>query len=695
MRKGHRSSKCPSDKTCFKCKRRHHSLIHFEEKKNPPVEERKPMSESESVQTKNTPEKVDQPVQLTTASCSNEFSMQSVLLLTAVVEIMDRHYKPHQCRILLDSASQANLISRSMMNKLGLKELPSNVTVKGVNCTSTHSSTSSVVEIRSYYSDFRASVQCLVTDRVTASLPSSSFDVSNWILPAGVKLADPTFNQSDEIDMLIGSQWFLKLLLPGEISLTENLPILKETQFGWVIGGSYMGNTTSEMVIYSHSVTVDDLDKLIRRFWELEEISSPNQRSSEEIECEQHFMSTHRRDASGRYVVQLPLKECSSKLGDSRVMALRRFYALEGRLTKHPDLQRQYIEFMTEYEELGHCKEVFECHDKPDINKWYLPHHAVIRPSNTTTKCRVVFDASAKISGLSLNDVMKVGAITQSDLQSIVLRFRKPRYVMTTDVEKMYRQVVVDNCHSPLQRVFWRKDSSAPIRVLELTTVTYGTSCAPFLATRALNQLAIDEKEKFPMASEVVERSFYVDNALFGYDEISQAYEAQIQLIQLLKAGGFHLHKWSSNSLELLRAIPEADREQLVSFAQSGANEVISMLGLMWDPTTDELLFVSMPSCDITIPTKRQVLSLIARMFDPLGLVSPVVVIGKIVMQLTWKEDIDWDEQIKGELLQEWGHFLAAIVGINLLRRWVLVFISDLWFVVKRQLFVFCVESPR
>ncbi|XP_058817840.1 uncharacterized protein LOC131681145 [Topomyia yanbarensis] len=346
-------------------------------------------------------------------------------------------------------------------------------------------------------------------------------------------------------------------------------------------------------------------------------------------------------------------------------MALRRFYALERRLNQHPDLKQQYSEFMSEYEDLGHCKEINEFNDPPHISKWYLPHHAVIRPSNTTTKCRVVFDASAKVFGLSLNDVMKIGTIIQSDLQSIILRFREPRYVLTTDIAKMYRQIVVDDCHTPLQRIFWRKDSSSVVRVLELTTVTYGTASAPFLATRALKQLSIDERDKFPMAADIVDKNFYVDNGLFGYDDLSQARDAQNQLIHLLKAGGFHLHKWSSNSLELLETIPEADREQLVSFEESGANEVIKMLGLMWNPSTDELLFVSMPTCDIETPTKRQVLSLIARMFDPLGLVSPVVIIGKLLMQQTWKENIDWDEQITGELLKNWKYFLVAIAGIN------------------------------
>ncbi|XP_058448980.1 uncharacterized protein LOC131428938 [Malaya genurostris] len=381
LRKGHISRECPSDKTCYKCKKRHHSLLHVEERVPPSAaEDKKPSGEIDS----NTPRLVnseprsDTQTQLTTASCSSTLPMQQVLLLTAVVEIMVKNYKPYPCLILLDSGSQANLISRSMIDTLGLEQFPLNVTVKGVNSTKSHLSTCSVVRIRSNYSDFRASIQCLITDNVTVDLPTTSFDVSDWVLPVGIQLADPTFHHSGKVDMLIGSQWFLKLLLPGEISLAENLPILKETQFFWVLGGNYGGDTYSDPVLHSHAVTLDDLDQLIRRFWEVEEISNKANYSCDE-ECEKHFLNIYRRINSERYVVQLPLKETFDELGDSRSLALRRFYALEKRLNQDPELKQQYFEFIEEYVQLGHFKEVFECNDSPGTRKYEMEVPTMLR----------------------------------------------------------------------------------------------------------------------------------------------------------------------------------------------------------------------------------------------------------------------------------------------------------------------------
>ncbi|XP_053686390.1 uncharacterized protein LOC128735933 [Sabethes cyaneus] len=662
LRKGHRSQDCPSDKSCSKCKRRHHTLLHIEDKPRVSAEEPKSMAQTTNIRNKET--KSSEETQVTTASCCDEVpAAAQVLLLTAVVDVIDANNRTHPCRVLLDSGSQANLISNTMVDALKLNKFPSNVTVAGVNCTRSHASLGSVVQIRSRYSNFHANISCLVAEKITADLPTTAFNIASWNIPSEVQLADPEFHQTGKIDMLIGNQLFLRLLLPGEFQLSDDLPILKETRLGWVVGG--VCNSNQSPVIYSHSLT---LEQSIQRFWSIEELPGDSIISTEETECEEHFCKTHRRDGTGRYIVQLPLKESVANLSDSRALALRRFLSMEKRLSQQPDVKEQYDDFMTEYEQLGHCKEVDESKDDDTVRKWYLPHHAVLRPSSTTTKCRVVFDASAKVDGRSLNDVLKVGALNQESLLSIVLRFRIHHYVLCADIAKMYRQIVVDSCHSPLQRVFWRKDPSLPLRVLELTTVTYGTASAPFLATRVLLQLAIDEEKKYPLAAKIVKESFYVDNALFGFDELAEALEAQSQLIQLLQVGGFHLHKWSSNCPTLLDAVQESDRETFVSIEGLGANDVIKTLGLLWDPTSDKLLFVShSPDDHCNKPTKRQVLSLVASMFDPLGLVAPVVLVGKLLMRELWNYNLDWDECIPAELEKDWKYFLECISEVSTL----------------------------
>lgn len=76
----------------------------------------------------------------------------------------------------------------------------------------------------------------------------------------------------------------------------------------------------------------------------------------------------------------------------------------------------------------------------------YLPHHGVMKGEGQDAKLRVVFDASCKSStGISLNDALMVGPTIQQDLVSILMRFRTFAYAFTADVEKMYRQILIDN----------------------------------------------------------------------------------------------------------------------------------------------------------------------------------------------------------------------------------------------------------
>ncbi|GJQ67949.1 hypothetical protein Trydic_g16706 [Trypoxylus dichotomus] len=107
-----------------------------------------------------------------------------------------------------------------------------------------------------------------------------------------------------------------------------------------------------------------------------------------------------------------------------------------------------------------------------------------------TTKVRVVFDGSAKSgNGVTLNEMLLVGFAMQQDLFSIGSHFRMHNVVITADIEKMYRHIKVKEDHSKLQRIFRRANINEAIKTYELTSVTYGTAPAPFLATRVLQHL--------------------------------------------------------------------------------------------------------------------------------------------------------------------------------------------------------------
>ena len=172
----------------------------------------------------------------------------------------------------------------------------------------------------------------------------------------------------------------------------------------------------------------------MQRFWESETIAEDPVLSVEEDACEKHYTSTTVRNSAGRYVVSFPF--------NPRATADRSLRCMERRLVNNPTMRDEYVKFMRKYEQLGHMKRLTGPVDD-STRHYYLPHHAVVKESSTTTKVRVVFDASCKTSsGYSLNDKLLVGPVVQDDLFSIILRFRLHAIALTADVEKMYRQIL-------------------------------------------------------------------------------------------------------------------------------------------------------------------------------------------------------------------------------------------------------------
>lgn len=355
-------------------------------------------------------------------------------------------------------------------------------------------------------------------------------------------------------------------------------------------------------------------------------------------------------------------------LGDSRQIALHQFKRLEARLLSNPEVYQQYREFMSEYLKLGHMEKVPE-HDL-DSKSFYLPHHAVIKESSSTTKLRVVFDGSVKSSsGLSLNDILMVGPRVQQELFPILLRFRTFKFAISADIEKMFRQIRIHSEDANWQRVLWRDHPTKPIETFRLLTVTYGTTSAPFLSTRALRQLAIDEKESFPLASRVTLRDFYVDDLLTGAHTEEEAYQLVAQLVKMMKMGGFRLRKWSSNVSSVLDDIPEELKEpdQLLKIDK---DNIIRILGINWNPRRDTFR-ISVDNLELERITKRSILSEIARIFDPMGWLSPAVVFAKIFLQELWTLKIDWDDSLDTNLCNKWNKFrseLAVLTNLSIPR---------------------------
>ena len=444
----------------------------------------------------------------------------------------------------------------------------------------------------------------------------------------------------------------------GQIGLGADMPVLQKTRFGWVISGS-LGRTNVDT---SHRfVGLCTESNCISRFWEVEEVPNSRILSKEDQICETNFMSTHKRDHEGRFVVTAALKVSISMLGDSKAIAFKRSFNLERKLEKNPTLKQMYSSFIEEYIQMGHMSKLSDMSLKSGETSYFLPHHAAMKEESTTTKLRVVFDGSCKTSsGISLNDLQLVGPTIQSDLLAILLRFRQHIFVVSADIAKMYRQVLLNPTQRNLQRIIWRFERSKPVEFFELNTITYGTASASFLATRCLAQLADEFSSQYPEACRIIKEDFFVDDLLTGSDSLADLGRYCSEIIKILNSGCFPLRKWVTNSDDIISSLSlQQDESNSVQIGESSKT-----LGLLWNHKSDILTYGL--NLQVNAPvTKRSILSTASQIFDPLGLLSPCTIKIKILLQKLWSENLSWDESIPASLHSEWTHFIKQISALE------------------------------
>lgn len=584
-----------------------------------------------------------------------------VLLATAVVFVQDKNKNWIACRTLLDSGSQSNFITTRLQKSLHLLKSKTSITVSGFNQQESKINEKCKTLIRSRFNDYTEELEFLIAPKITEKIPDSNFVVPN-IKELNINLADPLFNKRGSIDMLLGAEIFYSILQPGRLERNPQTPLLQETHFGWIAVGKVFLQDPSA---FTHrSFVINNLDEEIQRMWALDKCSyNKEPLTTEEKQCEQHYVNNYSRDKNGRFVVRFPLKINRKQLGKSYWIALKRLQYLQTKFQKNPKLKKQYTDFINEYRDMGHLEEIFvdENIEEDPTKIQYLPHHCILRDSSSTTKLRVVFDGSAlTVSGVSLNETQMVGAKQQKDLFDILLRFGNHKYAMTADVEKMYRQLKMHEDDCDLQRILWIENGQ--IKIFRLKTVTYGTTSASFLATRSLKQLALDEQEDLPLASEVALKDYYMDDLMTGSDSLEEAIKLQNQMIILMSRGGFSLHKWCSNDPKILENIDENLREKQVLINQE---DTVKALGMRWIPIEDCYTFKIDEIENLKINTKRTVLSDIAKLFDPMGFLGPVVVKAKIFMQHLWILKLDWDQPLPEEENAAWINYRKQLLHLN------------------------------
>lgn len=559
------------------------------------LENEKTDTVSETDTKKRDIRKSNDPIALSACSGVNQ-----VFLSTVQVKVFDKDGGMHVVRALLDNGAQSSFITENLCDRLGLDTKKVNFVMRGLNqkCSSIHRKCK--VKLRAVHGNYESELHCFVIDIITGCLPQVRFNPSELDIPRNIRLADPTFYESNIVEILIGADMYYDVIPVSMIAL-EKGPVLQKTRFGWAVAGP-MNKTVPEVNCYfsqnmeynEEACELPEIQASLQKFWQLEEIDAKPVWSDEEKASEEHFVRTTTRNAEGRFVVSLPLKSPVTKLGESFKGANKRFLSLETKFAKNPDLKGMYIDFMREYAQLGHMEKVKITNGEICF---YMPHKGVLREESLTTKLRVVFDGSAPTSsGFSLNHLQMTGPTIQQDLFSILLRFRQHKYVVAADIAKMFRQILLNSSQRCLQRVLWRENAENELEVWELNTVTYGTTSASFLAIRCIYQLAKENKDKYPEFAKVIQSEFYVDDLLTGADTKDEAANICKGVADILKQGCFELRKFYSNDSEVLKHVNDEHSEKRV--IEFGEKEKAKTLGIIWCPNSDLLQYKISRSSD-------------------------------------------------------------------------------------------------
>ncbi|XP_052751865.1 uncharacterized protein LOC128200928 [Galleria mellonella] len=649
----HWSSRCTSQHVCSKCDGKHHTILHFNNK--PPSQATVALSNTEPCinnkvnngvqfesegdhqvlnnQVSEATLSLNIPSLCTMSTEKRVVSPTTEVLGTAKVVAACRNGKEILIRALLDPGSQKNYISAKGARRLGLSVNKSlSASVKGIGgSTQVVKGSVNFVFRSTLQHGKKYSIEALVLENITSRLPTCPIDITKI---SGFEIVNA----------------------PGQ-------PSAIETTLGYIVLGDAPITTVCTSSL-SFCATYE-VNNLIKKFWEIEDLGNSPILSLEDKQAEDIFKSTVKRTSYGQYEVALPFKLDSENLGNSLKAAERSYLRLESKLRSQPAVKLAYDEVITDHLKKGYLSEVDIV---PQEKAYYIPHRAVIREDKITTKLRVVLNASFPTdSGLSLNDILHAGPSLHADLFSILLNLRLFLVAISADVRQMYLAIHVREKDRPFQRILYRFDSNGPIKVYQYNRVAFGLRSSPFLALRTIQQLLEDEGDRFPVAKEIVSRDIFMDDIVSSIINEQKANDAVRELNELFMAGGFELAKWSSNSDRILQEIPE-DRHlsQSVSFDSDDDDNTFKILGLRWDPIDDNFTF--QVNHDERPCTKRHILSYIARLFDVLGLVAPIVLFAKLLIKDLWIAKIDWDDSPPENIVKKWHQFQRELPLIEQLK---------------------------
>ncbi|XP_058816368.1 uncharacterized protein LOC131679652 [Topomyia yanbarensis] len=463
----------------------------------------------------------------------------------------------------------------------------------------------------------------------------------------------------------------------------KNEPIATRTRLGWIVFGpcsvipqiSYMAHHSFH-VCQCCKRNDAELHKTVKAYFALDSIGIGHNikplLSKDDERAQQLLKSlTHVKDR--RYETGLLWRNDDVRLPDSKPMAARRLSCLEKRMQRDPEMAESLKEKIRDYERCGYIVRLTEKQlSKKYPRVWYLPIFPIVNP-NKPGKLRIVWDAAAKVAGVSLNSFLLTGPDLLTSLLSVLHRFREFRIAITGDIREMFLQVMMNENDQQCLRFLWRNgELDRDPDVYAMKVMIFGATCSPSCAQYVKNHNAQRFQDRFPRAAEAIVKEHYVDDMLTSVETEEEAIKLAKEVQFVHAEAGFEIRNWLSNSNQVLRELQATPGVKSMNLLSEMGTEKV--LGLWWFTVTDSFTFKVSPRINAEllnghiIPTKRQILSTLMMIYDPLGFLANFLMFLKILLQEIWRSGVNWDEPINSEQREKWLTWVQVLPRVEMVR---------------------------
>ncbi|KAK3085303.1 hypothetical protein FSP39_001304 [Pinctada imbricata] len=686
LRSGHLSKKCRSRKRCGICSKFHPTSLHGD------------IKEAHAAKTKTEIKGTVEGTSGATHVSQSGTSKKSSMILPVYVSHINNPDNERLVYALLDSQSDTTFILKRTAESLYLSEVPVTLKLSTMHAENLLIESSKIngLMVRGYDSQLKLNLPVTYTrdimpcNRSHIPTPESAKQWPHLEQIAGALLP----LQDCEVGLLIGYNC-TRALTPRDVIVPDGEgPFGQRTDLGWGVVGvtDETFEDVNDDIGISHHILVQNIHKDLRENEgndrvmfsvrnKLKEVFNPtdiirmmeadfNEGGSTNKSLshdDRKFLSIIEKGihkSEGHYEMPLPFRDEMPRVRNNEEMALGRLQHLKKRFLRDRHYHQQYIDFMNDLLNKGFAEEVpSEETNRQDGREWYIPHHGVYHPQKPG-KLRVVFDCSAKYMGQSLNDLLLQGPDQINLLSGVLCRFRKEPVAFICDIEKMFLQFKVNPEQRNYLRFLWWENGDVEKRVktYRMTVHLFGAKSSPGCANYALKKAASDLESKYGSdVTDFIQRDFYVDDGLKSLPTAEECISLIERSVALCKESGLFLHKFVSNSKEVLTTIPQEIRAKEIANINIHCDKlpVERTLGIQWCVESDSFQFRIILS-DRPF-TRRGVLSTLSSVYDPLGFVAPFILLGKQILQEMCKNQIDWDSPLPEGLRPKWSRWIEQV----------------------------------